>query len=75
MSNKTYDKLAIIQRIVIPALIACYATIGELLNIPYTTIVLGIAGALNLCFGTILKGLSNRYYDEIESEEEGEADE
>lgn len=75
MSNKTYDILAIIQRIVIPALIACYATIGELLNIPYTTIVLGIAGALNLCFGTILKGLSTRYYSEFESKEEGEADE
>lgn len=74
MSNKTYDILAIIQRQIIPALIACYATIGELLNIPYTTIVLGVMGALNLCFGKILSAFSKSYFNEDNEEGDGDAE-
>ena len=72
MSNKTYELLAIIQRQIIPALIACYAAIGELLNIPYTTIVLGVMGALNLCFGKILSALSKAYFNKDDDDNEEE---
>lgn len=70
MSNNTYDKLAIFSRVILPALIVCYGTIGEALNIPYTAVVLTIAAAINTALGTILKGLSNRYYADLESEGE-----
>ena len=73
MSNNTYDKLAIFSRVILPALIVCYGTIGEALNIPYTAVVLTIAAAVNTALGTILKGLSNRYYaEQSEGEEEEE---
>ena len=70
MSNNVYDKLAIFSRVILPALIVCYGTIGEALNIPYTAVVLTIAAAINTALGTILKGISTRYFEELESEED-----
>ena len=83
MSNKTFDRLALFARVILPAIITCYGTIGEALNIPYTAVVLVIAAAINTALGTILKGISTRYYnemsngefDELTLESEGEADE
>jgi hypothetical protein len=70
MSNKTFDRLALFARVILPAIITCYGTIGEALDIPYTAVVLVIAAAINTALGTILKGLSNRYYADLESEGE-----
>ena len=74
MSNKTYDRLALFQRIIIPALIALYGTIGETLNLPYTSAILAIAAAVNFAFGTILKGISATYFKNEESESEDNAE-
>lgn len=73
MSNKTFDRLALFARVILPAIITCYGTIGEALDIPYTAVVLVVAAAINTALGTILKGISTRYFEELESE--GENDE
>lgn len=69
MSNKTFDRLALFARVILPAIITCYGTIGEALDIPYTAVVLVIAAAINTALGTILKGISTRYFEELEEDE------
>lgn len=53
-SEKTYDVLKWIQRVVIPALITFYGVLAVQLNIPYTETVLAIAAAFDTLLGTLL---------------------
>lgn len=62
MSNKVYDVLKWIALVFIPALITFYGVIGNVLNIPYTDIVLTIMGAFDVFMGSLL-GISTTQYN------------
>lgn len=55
LNNKTYDILCWIGRIVLPALAALYASLGEIWGLPYTkeisTTIMGIDAFWNACLG------------------------
>ncbi len=53
-NEKVYDVLKWLQRVVIPALVACYLGIGMRLNWPDTETVAFIATTINTTFGIIL---------------------
>lgn len=62
ISNKTYDKLQFIQRIIVPSILTAIGTIG--LAIGYgdeTTLIVTIIGALNLALGQSLNISSANY--------------
>ena len=82
MSNKTYDILAYIQRIILPAFATLLATLGQIWNWtwPVEQVVLTIT-AIDTFMGIVLRISSNQYYelqnidvpDEmVEDEEEGQ---
>ena len=82
MSNKTYDVLAYIQRIILPAFATLLATLGQIWNWqwPVEQVVLTIT-AIDTFMGIVLRISSNQYYelqnidvpDEmVEDEEEGQ---
>ena len=60
--QKVYEWLRWLVAIVIPAAIVLYGVIGNTCNIPYTDIVLTIAGAVDVFLGTIF-GISKIAYD------------
>lgn len=62
VSDKVYDRLQFIQRIIIPAVLTAIGTIG--LAIGYgeaTTLIVTIIGALNLMLGQSLNISSEQY--------------
>lgn len=61
MSNKVYDVLKWVALVFIPSLITFYGVVGNVLNIPYTEVVLTIMGAFNVFMGSLL-GISNMQY-------------
>lgn len=67
LPEKIYECLRWIVIVVIPALITLYGVIGNTCNIPYTDIVLTIAGAVDVCLGTIF-GISKLSYDKHNKE-------
>ena len=79
MSNRTYDILAYIQRIVLPAVATLIATLGQIWNWtwPVEQVVLTIT-AIDTFMGIILRISSNNYYelqnldvpDDMEEEDE-----
>lgn len=70
LPQKAYEVIRWIVIIVIPALITLYGVIGNTLNIPYTEIVLTIAGAVDVFLGTIF-GISKISYDKRQGEING----
>lgn len=84
MTNRTYDILAYIQRIVLPAVATLIATLGQIWNWtwPVEETVLTLT-AIDTFLGIVLRISSNQYFDhleemnsldipdEVEEEEEG----
>lgn len=68
MSNKTYDILAAIQRLWLPAIATLLATLGQIWewNFPVEKIVLTLT-AVDTFMGVVLKIQSNNYYDRLET--------
>lgn len=62
LSNKVYDILKWVALVFIPALITFYGVVGNVLNIPYTDIVLTIMGAFDVFMGSLL-GISTAQYN------------
>ena len=62
LPQKVYEILRWVVIVVIPAAITLYGIIGNTCNIPYTDIVLTIAGAVDVFLGTIF-GISKLNYD------------
>ena len=64
MSNRTYDILAYVQRIVLPALATLIATLGQIWQWqwPVEQTVLTIT-AIDTFLGIILRISSNQYYE------------
>ncbi len=70
LPQKAYEIIRWVVIIVIPALITLYGVIGNTLNIPYTEVVLTIAGAVDVFLGTIF-GISKISYDKRQGELNG----
>lgn len=70
LPQKAYEIIRWVVIIVIPALITLYGVIGNTLNIPYTEVVLTIAGAVDVFLGTIF-GISKISYDKKQGELNG----
>lgn len=62
LSNKVYDNLKWIALVFIPSLITFYGVVGNVLNIPYTDVVLTIMGAFDVFLGSLL-GISSAQYN------------
>ena len=64
LSNETYDVLAFIGRVVLPALSVLYATLGEIWGLPYTKEIPLTITAIDLFLNTLLGISANTYYKE-----------
>lgn len=62
LPQRAYEILRWIVIVVIPALITLYGVIGNTCHIPYTDVVLTIAGAVDVFLGTVF-GISKITYD------------
>lgn len=62
LSNKTYDVLAFIGRVVLPALSVLYATLGEIWRLPFTKEIPLTITAIDLFLNSLLGISSNNYY-------------
>ena len=62
LSNETYDILAFIGRVVLPALSVLYATLGEIWHLPYTKEIPLTITAFDLFLNTLLGISANTYY-------------
>ena len=71
LSNKTYDILAFIGRVVLPALSVLYATLGDIWSLPYTKEIPLTITAIDLFLNSLLGISSNTYYKEEVNRLEG----
>lgn len=62
LSNKTYDILAWIGRIVLPALSVLYATLGKIWGLPYTEQIPLTITAIDVFLNALLGISANNYY-------------
>ena len=62
LSNKVYDILKWVALVFIPALITFYGVVGNVLNIPYTDVILTIMGAFDVFLGSLL-GITSAQYN------------
>lgn len=69
LSNRTYDILAWIGRIVLPALSVLYATLGKIWGLPFTEQIPLTITALDVFLNALLGISSNNYYKENAKEE------
>lgn len=64
MSDKTYDTLCWIGRILLPALSVLYATVGKLWNLPYLAEIPATITAVAVFINAILKKQSDDYFED-----------
>ena len=62
LSNATYDCLAFIGRVVLPALSVLYATLGEIWQLPFTKEIPLTITAIDLFLNSLLGISANNYY-------------
>lgn len=60
MTNKLYDILKYVQRIVLPAVVVLLATVGKIINVDLTT-VCAIISAVDVFLASILQIEYNNY--------------
>ena len=74
MSNKVYDILAIIGRLILPALGTLYFALAKIWNLPLAEEIVGTIAAVTTFLNAVLKIQSNAYWAEIDegSDEDGE---
>lgn len=75
-SNETYDTLAILQRIILPALATLYFALAGIWGLPYGEQIVGTIAAVTTFLGAILKISTWQYEKEREAKagEDGEED-
>lgn len=66
MNNKTYDALAWIGRILLPALAVLYATLGKLWDLPYINEIPATITAVAVFINAILKHSSDLFFEDKE---------
>ena len=63
LSNKVYDILAFVGRILLPALATAYATLADALNLPFKTEVVQVVGVVTtFIVNVFLQETSKNYY-------------
>lgn len=62
LENSTYDVLAFIGRVVLPALSVLYATLGEIWHLPFTKEIPLTITAVDLFLNSLLGISANNYY-------------
>ena len=74
MSNKLYDILAIIGRLILPALGTLYFALAKIWNLPLAEEIVGTIAAVTTFLNAVLKIQSNAYWAEIDegSDDDGE---
>lgn len=74
MSDKLYDILAIIGRLILPAIATLYFTLSQIWNLPLGEEICGTLAALTVFLNSVLKIKSDEYWKEIDegSNEDGE---
>ena len=70
MSNKVFDILAYIQRIVLPALATLWASLGKIWGWPLVTEITATICAVDLFMGALLKISTNQYNKEQQPPDE-----
>ena len=74
LTNETYDILAFIGRVVLPALSVLYATLGEIWHLPYTKEIPLTITAVDLFLNSLLGISSNNYYKQVAKEQTNDYD-
>ena len=75
MSNKLYDILAIIGRLILPALGTLYFALAKIWNLPLAEEIVGTIAAVTTFLNAVLKIQSNAYWAEIdEGSNDGDAE-
>lgn len=74
MSNKLYDILAIIGRLILPALGTLYFALAKIWSLPLAEEIVGTIAAVTTFLNAVLKIQSNAYWAEIDegSDDDGE---
>lgn len=70
MSNKLFDILAIIGRLVLPALGTLYFALAKIWNLPLAEEIVGTIAAVTTFLNTALKIKSDQYFAELEGDDE-----
>lgn len=70
MSNKLFDILAIIGRLVLPALGTLYFALAKIWNLPLAEEIVGTIAAVTTFLNTVLKIKSDQYFAELEGDDE-----
>lgn len=66
MSNKLYDILAIIGRLILPAIATLYFTLSQIWHLPLGEEICGTLAALTVFLNSVLKIKSDEYWREID---------
>jgi len=66
MSDKVYDRLAIIGRLLLPALGALYFALAKIWNLPLATEITGTIAALTTFLNAVLKIKSDEYFASLD---------
>ena len=75
MSNKLYDILAIIGRLILPAIATLYFTLSQIWHLPLGEEICGTLAALTVFLNSVLKIKSDEYWKEIdEGSNDGDAE-
>lgn len=74
MSNKLYDILAIIGRLILPALGTLYFALAKIWNLPLAEEIVGTIAAVTTFLNALLKIKSDEYFAELDerSDDDGE---
>ena len=74
MSDKTYDILAIIGRLILPALGTLYFALAKIWNLPLAEEIVGTIAAVTTFLNALLKIKSDEYFAELDerSDDNGE---
>lgn len=68
MSDKLYDILAIIGRLVLPALGTLYFALAKIWNLPLAEEIVGTIAAFTTFLNALLKIKSDQYWREIDED-------
>ena len=66
MSNKAYDILAIIGRLVLPALATLYFTLAQIWSLPLGEEICGTLAAITVFLNSVLKIKSDQYWADLD---------
>lgn len=66
MSDKLYDILAIIGRLILPAIATLYFTLSQIWHLPLGEEICGTLAALTVFLNSVLKIKSDEYWRELD---------